>query len=58
VPSPFSDIAESECKRSAPTPGVTRRTLGLSSEPNQVAASRLQQRGLPVLVLAVRVLLL
>jgi hypothetical protein len=48
VPSLFSDIARSKRKCSAPTPGVTRRKLGLPSEPNQFAASRLRRRGLPL----------
>jgi hypothetical protein len=58
VPSPVSDIAGSERKRAAATPGVTRRTLGLSSEPNQVAASGIRRRSLPILLRAMRVLLL
>jgi hypothetical protein len=55
APSSLSDIAGSERKCSATTSGVTRRTLGLSSEPNQVAARRLRRWGLPVLLRPMRV---
>jgi hypothetical protein len=58
VPSLSSDIAGSEGRRSAPTPSVTHRTLGLPGEPNEFAASRLRRLSWPVVLRAVPVLLL